>query len=69
MDMWIKQCDRGVASCYIAQVMRVEKNQEFIAVCLFRDFMMSRIQCSGAVPATISPMIRNAQHNNRSRQE
>ena len=20
MDMWIKQCDRGVMSCYIAQV-------------------------------------------------
>ena len=25
MDMWIKQCDRGVASCYIAQVKRVKK--------------------------------------------
>ena len=31
--------------------------------------MMNRIQCSGAVPATISPMTRNAQLNNRSGQE
>ena len=21
MDMWIKQCDRGIYSCYVAQVM------------------------------------------------
>ena len=26
MDMWIKQCDRGVLSCYIAQVKEREQN-------------------------------------------
>ena len=25
MDMWIKQCDRGVMSCYIAQVKSITR--------------------------------------------
>ena len=75
MDMWIKQCDRGVMSCYIAQVKRITRllskcrNSLIImcyhGICHFRDSMMNKIQCSGAAQATTFLMIRNARLSNR----
>ena len=75
MDMWIKQCDRGVMSCYIAQVNRITRLSStfrnsliimcYHGMCHFRDSMMNKIQCSGAAQATTFLMIRNARLSNR----
>ena len=68
MDMWIRQCDRGILSCYIAQVALISDLRNIVIkqlnmIC--RDSMISKNPCSEVVLETFSPTTKNARHSNR----
>ena len=67
MDMWIRQCDRGILSCYIAQVTVISDLRNIVIkhglIC--RDSMIFKNPCSEVVLETFSPTMKNARHSNR----
>ena len=67
MDMWIRQCDRGILSCYIAQVTVISDLRNIVIKhgLIRRDSMIFKNPCSEVVLETFSRTTKNVRHSNR----